>query len=136
MVIITNIPQSSHTLKELLELYGSCQRRLDVFSWASKSHWNKLCKISFLKRGHSMPNQRRIVRTPLRFWRNLVCLECLWCLSLIPIFSCIHHIVSDLWPQTFWIFHKKIGLTWVTKSSSLCNFATKISVIKEYRLTF
>ena len=59
-------------------------------------------------RGHSMPNQRRIVRTPLRFWWNLVCLESLWSLSLMPIFSSIHHIVSDLWPQIFWIFYKKM----------------------------
>ena len=59
--------------------------------------------------GHSPKN----CKDPLRFWQNLVCLKCLRCLSLLPFFSSIHHIVSDLWPQIFKIFHK----TWFTKST-------------------
>jgi len=57
----------------------------------------------------------------------LVCLECLWYLSLMPVFSSTHYMVFDN-DHKYFEYFIKIGLTWVTKStihnSSLCYFIT------------
>jgi len=98
-----------HTfIKQLCKTKRSLNERLTSSTVSRLTPQSRDPLLLLLLLGHSMPNQQRIVRTSLRFWRNLVCLECLWCLSLMQIFSSIHHIVSDLWPQIFWIFHKKL----------------------------
>jgi len=68
-----------------------------------------------------MPNHQKL--DPLRFWQNLVCLDCLWCLSLMPIFSSIYHIVSDLWPQIFYFIKNWSDMSYkINHNSSLCYY--------------
>ena len=88
------------------------------------------------KMGHSISNQQEIVRSPLGFWWNLVCLWYLWCPSPVQIFSSLHHIRS-CWSMTANILNIswKIAPSWVTKATVAHHcfniFKTSFSVIKD-----